>query len=148
MTRIRTKLIIALLVIGGAVTYLVQAGVRTGWVYSMDADAFLEKTEFHSRRVRLTGNVGLDNVDSNPAMLYAKFNLEKNDKSVRVDYHGAVPDMFKPGHEVVVEGELDENGVFQADVLLTKCASKYDPASPHSQEMMEQGEDPYGENDQ
>lgn len=148
MTRIRTKLIIALLVIGGAVTYLVQAGVRTGWVYSMDADAFLEKTEFHSRRVRLTGSVGLENVDSNPAMLFAKFDLVKNGKAVPVDYRGAVPDMFKPGHEVVVEGELDANGVFQADVLLTKCASKYDEASPHSQEMMEHGEDAYGESDQ
>jgi cytochrome c-type biogenesis protein CcmE len=147
MTRIRTKLIITLLVIGGAVGYLVQAGVRTGWVYSMDADAFLEKTEFHSRRVRLSGSVGLENVEANRAGLYAKFDLVSNDQSVRVDYRGAVPDMFKPGHEVVVEGKLDDAGVFQADVLLTKCASKYDQASPHAQNEME-GDEPYGGDDQ
>lgn len=147
MTRIRTKLIVALLVIGGAVAYLVQAGVRSGWVYSMDAAAFLEAPEFHSRRVRLTGTVGLENVESNPGMLTAKFDLVSNDKSVRVDYHGSVPDMFKPGHEVVVEGALDKDGVFEADVLLTKCASKYD-ASPHGDQMMEDGTDADGESDQ
>ncbi len=148
MTRIRTKLIIALVVIGGAVAYLVQAGVRTGWVYSMDAAAFLEKTEFHSRRVRLTGAVGLENVEANPGMLSAKFDLVSNDKSVRVEYRGAVPDMFKPGHDVVVEGMLDKDGVFQADVLLTKCASKYDPAlAPHG-EMGVEGQDPKAETDQ
>lgn len=148
MTSIRTKVVIALLVIGGAVVYLVQAGVRTGWVYSMDADAFIEKAEFHSRRVRLTGSVGLENVECNPGLLYAKFDLVSSGKSLRVEYKGTVPDMFKPGHEVVVEGALDEAGVFQADMLLTKCASKYDPSSPHASEMAEDGADAYGDSDQ
>lgn len=147
MTRIRAKLIIALVVIGSAVAYLVQAGVRTGWVYSMDAAAFVENTEFHSRRVRLTGSVGLENVESNSAMLFAKFDLVSHDKSLRVEYHGSVPDMFKAGHEVVVEGALDEDGVFQSDVLLTKCASKYvDANSPHG-DMPPECETPSTESD-
>lgn len=137
MTRIRTKLIIALLAITAAVAYLVQAGVRAGWVYSMEADVFLEKTEMHDRRVRLSGAVSWENVEANPAMLYAKFDLVNNGKSIPVMYRGAVPDMFKPGHDVVLEGRLDDQGIFQADVLLTKCASKYDEASPHSETEME-----------
>jgi len=148
MTCIRTKLAIALVVIGSAVAYLVQAGVRAGWVYSMDAAAFMENAEFHSRRVRLTGTVGLENVESNPAMLSAKFDLVSKDKSVRVDYHGAVPDMFMAGHDVVVEGTLDSDGVFQSDVLLTKCASKYDDASSPHADMAADGETPSTESDQ
>lgn len=128
MTRIRTKLIIALLAISAAVAYLVQAGVRAGWVYSMEAATFLENAEMHDRRVRLSGAVSWENVESNPAMLYAKFDLVSNGKSLPVMYRGAVPDMFRPGHDVVLEGRLDDQGVFQADVLLTKCASKYDEA--------------------
>lgn len=147
MNRTRTKLLVVLLIISGAVAYLVQAGVRAGWVYSMDADAFLEKTEFHSRRVRLTGSVGLENVEASPAELTAKFDLVSNGRALRVDYRGAIPDMFKPGHEVVVEGQLDDAGVFRADVLLTKCASKYDEASPHAKTDYE-GDDAYGETDQ
>ena len=46
--------------------------------------------------------------------------------SVAVVYHGSVPDLFKVGREVRVEGRL-RNGVFVAkkDSLRTKCPSKY-----------------------
>jgi cytochrome c-type biogenesis protein CcmE len=46
--------------------------------------------------------------------------------SVPVVYTGSVPDMFKVGREVRVEGKL-RNGVFVAkrDSLRTKCPSKY-----------------------
>jgi cytochrome c-type biogenesis protein CcmE len=45
--------------------------------------------------------------------------------------------MFGPGKNVVVEGRRDPAGVFQADVLMTKCASKYEPGSPHKAEHAE-----------
>jgi len=46
--------------------------------------------------------------------------------SVPVVYTGSVPDLFKVGREVRVEGKLT-NGVFIAkrDSLRTKCPSKY-----------------------
>jgi cytochrome c-type biogenesis protein CcmE len=48
--------------------------------------------------------------------------------SVPIVYHGSVPDLFKVGREVRVEGRL-QNGVFVAkrDSLQTKCPSKYTP---------------------
>ncbi|HSC50764.1 MAG TPA: cytochrome c maturation protein CcmE [Gaiellaceae bacterium] len=49
-------------------------------------------------------------------------------KSVPVVYHGTVPDQFKLGRHVVVDGRY-ANGVFVAkrDSLVTKCPSKYAP---------------------
>jgi cytochrome c-type biogenesis protein CcmE len=49
---------------------------------------------------------------------------------VPVDYHGSVPDLFKVGRHIVVSGTM-RNGVFVAsrDSLVTKCPSKYAPAS-------------------
>ncbi|MDQ5820145.1 MAG: cytochrome c maturation protein CcmE [Actinomycetota bacterium] len=46
--------------------------------------------------------------------------------TVPVVYRGAVPDMFRRGREVAVQGAL-RNGVFVAkrDTLVTKCPSKY-----------------------
>jgi cytochrome c-type biogenesis protein CcmE len=41
-----------------------------------------------------------------------------------VVYRGSVPDLFKTGRDVSVEGSL-RNGVFVADKLVTKCPSKY-----------------------
>ncbi len=48
---------------------------------------------------------------------------------VPVVYHGSVPDLFKTGRHVVVEGTL-RDGVFVAKPgsLVTTCPSKYAPA--------------------
>ena len=48
--------------------------------------------------------------------------------SVPVVYRGSVPDLFKAGREVRLEGRL-QSGVFVAkkDSLRTKCPSKYTP---------------------
>ena len=50
----------------------------------------------------------------------------KGSTVVPVVYHGAVPDMFRAGREVAVQGTL-RNGLFvgQRDTLVTKCPSKY-----------------------
>jgi len=44
-------------------------------------------------------------------------------------YHGAVPDQFKTGADLVVEGKL-RNGVFVAKPgsMITKCPDHYAPA--------------------
>jgi cytochrome c-type biogenesis protein CcmE len=49
-------------------------------------------------------------------------------KTVPVVYHGSVPDLFKSGRDVVVDGRY-RNGVFVAkrNTLVTKCPSKYTP---------------------
>jgi cytochrome c-type biogenesis protein CcmE len=47
---------------------------------------------------------------------------------VRVLYTGSVPDLFKTGRHIVVEGRL-RNGVFVAEPgsMITKCPSKFAP---------------------
>ncbi len=48
---------------------------------------------------------------------------------VPVSYSGTVPDLFRVGREVVVEGSLhDGTFVAKRDTLSTKCPSKYAPA--------------------
>jgi cytochrome c-type biogenesis protein CcmE len=49
--------------------------------------------------------------------------------AIPVVYHGSVPDLFKVGRHIVVDGRYS-NGVFvaQKDTLVTKCPSKYTPA--------------------
>ena len=50
--------------------------------------------------------------------------------SVAVLYTGSVPDLFKIGRHIVVDGEL-EKGTFvaQPGSMITKCPSKYAPKS-------------------
>lgn len=53
---------------------------------------------------------------------------DKSAKSVPVLYTGSVPDLFRPGRDIVVDGRL-RNGTFVAEPgsMITKCPSKYAP---------------------
>ena len=55
-----------------------------------------------------------------------RFRLRDVEGTARVPvvYRGTVPDQFKLGRDVVLEGRL-RNGVFVADRLMTRCPSKY-----------------------
>ncbi len=125
MTHVRIKMLIAGLVLIASVSYLAVAGVKSGWVYYLHVDDFVQDSTYQDRRVRLFGLVDTENVEVAPAMLTAKFDLQGESNSIPIHYQGVVPDTFKPGGEVMVEGKLDDAGIFQADTLMTKCASKY-----------------------
>jgi cytochrome c-type biogenesis protein CcmE len=54
-------------------------------------------------------------------------------KAVNVRYSGVVPDPFRDGREVIVDGKLqDGTFVAQRDSLVTKCPSKFQNASGDS----------------
>ena len=56
-----------------------------------------------------------------------------NAQTVPVRYSGSVPDLFRTGRQIVVEGTL-LNGTFAAKPgsLVTKCPSKYTPAKSNT----------------
>ena len=73
------------------------------------------------------GNVVAGSVEHRGADL--RFELADRDdpsKSVPVEYSGQVPDPFREGREVIVEGELvDGKLLAEKDSLITKCPSKF-----------------------
>lgn len=126
MTLARPKLIVAGVLLVGAVSYLAFAGARKGWVYTLSVDAYQTQPEYHQQRTRLCGKVAAEGLVCKPALLSATFTLCGKEKTIPVAYHGVIPDLFKAGGEVVVEGQENAAGVFESDVMLTKCASKYE----------------------
>ena len=81
----------------------------------------------HKGDVALVGKVsGSPAGDSHANGLRFRIRDVSGTTSVPVVYTGSVPDMFKVGREVRVEGKLTD-GVFVAkkDSLRTKCPSKY-----------------------
>ena len=126
MTPFTRKLSIAGVVLAGALGYLAYAGAQQGWVYYVSVDQFAKDTVQQKHRVRLMGRVGSENLLVEGAQLRARFQVESNGAALPVSYRGTIPDLFKAGADVVVEGKLNAAGTFEADVLLTKCASKYD----------------------
>ena len=84
----------------------------------------------HSGRVSLTGMVvGRVAGDAHQAR-GMRFTLRDRNgtATVPVVYRGSVPDLFRSGRDVMIDGRL-KDGVFVAypGTLVTKCPSKYSP---------------------
>ena len=131
----RTKLLIGGLIVIAAVGYLLYAGVKSGSSYCLTVDSFMAEPQYRDQRVTLRGRVSRDKLVLDAHALKAEFHLlgeTGSSHDLPVSYHGTIPDLFKAGAEVVVEGKLEPGGIFKADKLLTKCPSKYDakPAGP------------------
>lgn len=130
MKAAQKKLIVGGFILACAVGYLGVTGARSGWVYFLDVDSYMREAQTvssaDSKRARVHGIVAEEGVEVRPAALFARFDLLGETSSLPVEYNGPIPDLFEAGREVVVEGSRDERGVFVADVLMTKCASKYE----------------------
>jgi len=53
------------------------------------------------------------------------FTIDELGNTMPVIYHGIIPDTFKEGAGVLLEGKY-ANGRFEATNIMTKCASKYE----------------------
>jgi len=62
-------------------------------------------------------------------------------KLLKVEYKGTEPppDTFKDDSQALAEGTFGRDGVFHANSLQAKCASKYAPAQPGGKRGMEPG---------
>ena len=72
--------------------------------------------------------VGKPDGDAHAGGLRFQLRDVKGTATVMVVYKGTVPDLFKTGRDIVVDGRL-RNGLLVAvpNTLVTKCPSKYQP---------------------
>jgi cytochrome c-type biogenesis protein CcmE len=77
--------------------------------------------------VRVLGTVQ-DDVSRTDGGLRVRFTAVQDGQAMPVDYRGAVPDIFRPGVQVVVAGRMGSDGVFHARALEAKCPSKFSSA--------------------
>jgi len=78
---------------------------------------------------RLGGIVAAKSVQRAPNSLQISFDVTDQANKVRVNYTGVLPDLFREGQSVVVEGKLNAQGVVIADQVLAKHDERYMPAA-------------------
>lgn len=78
------------------------------------------------KRLRVGGDVQTGSIVRNGAEV--SFVLHQEAKTLRVVYNGIdpLPDTFKDGAQALADGKLGSDGVFQANKVQAKCASKYE----------------------
>ena len=119
----------ALLIFLFGVGYLMFTGISENSVYFLNVSEALTMPAEELRAARLFGTVKEEGLNRNDSGQGVTFQLEDKDNATQtlwVEFAGAVPDTFKPGAEVIVEGAFaGDKTAFKAEVLMTKCPSKY-----------------------
>ncbi|WP_319582127.1 cytochrome c maturation protein CcmE [uncultured Pseudodesulfovibrio sp.] len=138
----KTVYAVALVLFLGGLSYLIFSGLTQDSVYFLNVTEALAQDRAEIGNARLFGKVSPARLTIADGKLGADFDLVdklQHDKTLRVEYKGALPDTFKADVEVIVEGKFSSDGqVFVARTLVTKCPSKYEEKS--KQMDMQQGQ--------
>ncbi len=109
-----------------ALAYLAYTGVQEGRsYYSTIKDLHKMDDSVYNKRLRVSGFVqpgSIHQIGTN-----ADFVMEENGETLKVSYKGSEPppDTFKDNAQALAMGRLGRDGVFHANELQAKCASKY-----------------------
>jgi cytochrome c-type biogenesis protein CcmE len=113
-----------------AILYLVYANTQANAVYYMTVSELLHCTTCNTQSVRVAGVVQQGSIVRDEQNERITFVINDGKQSLPVTYTGVVPDIFRAGIQVVVEGRYVGHGPFQAQTLLAKCPSKFQAATP------------------
>ncbi len=122
------KFIIAGAIIVLTMSYLAYTGVQESKSYYVTiAELRGQGDSAYSKRLRVAGVVDTGSIKRQGTTV--EFVLVENDQKLNVIYKGteAPPDTFKDESQALVEGNIGRDGVFHANHLQAKCASKYAP---------------------
>ena len=128
--RLPVSFILGGLAILGAVIYLVYANTRADAVYYLTVSELKSCTSCASQSVRVAGVVQAGSIVQDNQKQQISFVITDSGNRLPVVYSGIVPDIFRPGITVVVEGHYTGQGPFKAQTLLAKCPSKFQAATP------------------
>ncbi len=130
--RVPLSFLLAGIAILGAVVYLVFANTQANAVYYMTVSELQHCTTCTTQAVRVAGVVQAGSITRDDQKELITFAIADGNRTLPVTYSGVVPDIFRPGIQVVVEGRYTGQGPFQAQTLLAKCPSKFQSATPTS----------------
>ena len=148
------RLAIGILLVGAALSYLVYAGTKDNLVYYYEVGEVQAAAASTDGRIRVSGDVVEGSIVKDEDARVIRFAIRATNaageeqgerdrepagdvapaQSIPVVYAGTVPDIFREGIQVVVEGKMGSDGTFEAETLLAKCPSKYQEAGQLSAE--------------
>ena len=121
----KKRFIIGIAVVVAAIVYLGVLGFSGSTMYYYRIPELLEMgDEAYDQGLRVGGAILAGSIERGG--LDVTFTVVEEGEILQVEYTGLVPDTFKDGADVVIEGKLAGNGVFVADTILMKCPSKYE----------------------
>jgi cytochrome c-type biogenesis protein CcmE len=148
VTKKYLKFGIAISLIVFSVAYLAYLGAQESKSYYVTIkELHAMGDDVYKRNLRVAGNVQPGSIKFNGPN--ADFLLVENGETLRVVYKGSEPppDTFKDNAQALAMGVYKHDGVFYANELQAKCASKYapqqqQPGAPATQPAQPQSNQP------
>ncbi len=132
-----------LLIGGGLTTLAVAAGLvlsafQKNLVFFFTPSQIAAKEAPTGKRFRIGGMVEAGSVKRQADGVTVRFVVTDTAKVVPVEFRGSLPDLFREGKGVVAQGQLGQDGVFQADEVLAKHDENYMP--PEAKHAVDQAQ--------
>jgi len=129
--RFSLKILVAVAALVAGFAILFGVGLKGSMVYYLTVGEFLDREgrEDLGENFRVNGNVVEHSIERTPGELGAVFLMTDGSRQLKVHFGKETPDTFVDRSEVVVEGSLRDDGLFEAHTLLAKCPSKYESSA-------------------
>lgn len=152
----RMKFIIGGLLIVAAIVYLISTSIGSTQQYFFTIQEIKDRgASVVGKNVRVSGAVIGDSIQYDAQKLELRFTVasvpadqkeidaqgglaavlktavnDPNAARMEVIYVGVKPDLMKGEAQAIMDGHVDENGLFHADTLLMKCPTRYEGELP------------------
>ena len=115
------------IIIFGAIVYLSITGMQQGMSYYHEVNEIEARAkELYGKGLRVSGKVQPGSISKTADHRIYNFKVTDGKAFLPVRFEGIVPDLFKDGAEVIVEGKFRQDGVLVASNVMTACPSKYE----------------------
>ncbi len=115
----------------GSLVWLAVGGVKdTKTYYKTIPELQAMGNAAQGQKIRVGGDVAPGSIKKSDAGV--SFTLHQGAQTLQVVYSGAdpLPDTFRDNSQALADGRFGPNGVFEANKIQAKCASKYEAKPP------------------
>ena len=115
MRKRRRWLLVIAMVLAVGLSYAVYSLViHTGVDYLTVSELKSQAESLHSQQVRVGGRIVPGSIDWDDKAKVMRFVLTDDKESLTIAHKGIVPDNFKPGADLIVEGKYRPDDAFEA----------------------------------
>ncbi|MGM0903294.1 cytochrome c maturation protein CcmE [Mesobacillus maritimus] len=122
------KIITALSLMGVAIFIMAFSSMPSAGSKEITISQVVNSADkFDGDYIMTEGLLNKESIQWNADKIELRFEImDENELALPVYYKGVQPDNFTDDVIVIVEGFIGDNGVFEAEKVLTKCPSKYE----------------------
>lgn len=140
MKKNKIKIAVSFAVVAVVLIWITVSGFNENMRYYVEIPDVkaMEASEL-SKGLRVKGYLVPGSLEKKENSLEVSFVIEDQGEQLSVRYAKELPDTFKDGSEVLVEGQYTDDGYFDARTLMAKCPSKYETDDQYNTQTAESG---------